>query len=572
MALMNRNLAAGALVALAACGGEKGFLPVPTDVTRDVAVSERAAFDAGNDLKHGLCDGLEALRPEELGTAVSVVGFRIRLPGTQSAQLATAGLETAVRAAPAAADVAGLEGLVALGREWLAGMERVERCKLKNNLFLLDPSGDTAYARFHLRVAGRAVDGSPRQASARLAARVRRVDGNWRFERIDVERSDTDRLLSAGFRDVSSLAGVGLFRSDEKAASLLTHLGNINVTNLGGVTVADFDGNGADDLLVYNVRSLISLFLNDGRGGFERVAQERLPPARTAGMFYLYLDFDGDGRRELISSEPLTCGTGRDRVPVYRYERGRFVDAGGELLTDYACDDRFAHIAVHDVDGDGLLDLFFSNYGLGKRDRALNHSDAVDGGRNRLFRNLGGLRFEEITDEFGIDTSMRRTLLGQWFDFTQDGRVDLMLINDFAENELYFGMPDGRLQKKSYPPLTDVGFSMGISVADYDNDEDFDVFVSNMYSYAGQRVLSVTPDLSEKQRARLWAMAAGNTLYENQGAGRYLEVAASRGVENAKWAWGGVFFDYDNDGDRDLHVVNGMASHPDPSSKRAPDN
>ena len=572
MVSMSRWFTGGLLVTLAACGGEKDFLAVPTDLVTDVAVSERAAFEAGQELGQGLCEALEARDVGRLESVVSGADFRIRQPGTPAVEVVTADVRSSVRAVQAGGEVAALDAFERLAREWLEGIENVERCKLKSNLFRLESSGRSAYAKFDLRLAGRAADGAPRQATARLAARLQRIDEGWRFARIDVVRSETDRLLGAGFRDVSSLAGIDLFRSDEKAASLLANLGNVNVTNLGGVTVADFDGNGADDLLVYNVRSLISLFLNDGVGGFERVPQSRLPPAGTAGMFYLYLDFDNDGRRELLSSEPLTCGTGRDRVPVYRFERDRFVDAGGELRVDYACDDRHAHIAVHDIDADGLLDVFFSNYGLAKRDRALNHSDAVDGGRNRLFHNLGGLRFEEVTDDIGIDASTRRTLLGQWFDFTQDGRRDLMLINDFSENELYVATDGDRLEKQAFPPLTDAGFSMGISVADFDNDADFDVFVSKMYSYAGQRVLAVTDDLTDAQRARLETMAAGNTLYENLGGGRYRDVASERGVENAQWAWGGVFFDFDNDGDRDLHVVNGMASHPDPRSKRVPDN
>ena len=56
------------------------------------------------------------------------------------------------------------------------------------------------------------------------------------------------------------------------------------------------------------------------------------------------------------------------------------------------------------------------------------------------------------------------------------------------------------------------------------------------------------------------------------GSGNYEEVAASHGLHNAQWAWGNVFFDYDNDGDRDVHVVNGMASNHDPRAKEAPDN
>ncbi len=536
------NAAAVPLLAAVACigigCGEQDFLAEPKDRVTDVSVSERAAFEAQKEIQKGLC---RAFDEHDAGQASAGVtpDFAIRFPEQPTSVASNPGLETR-RGGGGSARVGGPAQLRALVTGWLEGVERVERCQVKNDLFLLAPALDEAYARFDWHVAGRAESGGAIERRARLSVGLRKTAKGWRIARLDAERLESDVYSGPRFRDVSPLTGIDLFRSEEKERSLLTNLGNVNVTNLGGLTVADFDDDGREDVLVYHVHSLMSLFLNDGEGGFARVATDRLPAAATAGMFYLFLDLDEDGRSELV--------------------------------VDYACDDRNSHIAAHDVDGDGLLDLFLSNYGLAKRDISLNHADAVDGGPNRLLRNLGGLRFEEITERAGIDASTRRTLLGEWHDFTGDGQTDLMLINDFAENELYVANGPGRFEKKSHPPLTDVGFSMGIAFADYDNDADLDVFVSNMYSYAGKRVLSITPELDDAQRARLWAMAAGNTLYENLGPGRYRNVAEALGVENANWAWGGVFFDYDNDGDRDLHVTNGMASHPNPASKRAPDN
>ena len=62
--------------------------------------------------------------------------------------------------------------------------------------------------------------------------------------------------------------------------------------------------------------------------------------------------------------------------------------------------------------------------------------------------------------------STRRSLAGHWFDYDQNGTSDLLIINDFAENELYLHSELGKLVKTEYPPLTDSGFSMGVSIVD----------------------------------------------------------------------------------------------------------
>jgi len=468
----------------------------------------------------------------------------------------------------AGADLVDAAGFGARLATLLSALSRVDRCKVKPYNTYVAVDGKAATLRMDLLVAGRSDSGRAIQLNAKVAVEVSAAP--WSIAKLEITRLQLTEYQGPQLVDVSALAGVGLLRAPEKERAVLTDLGNVNLINNGGLTVLDWDHDGALDLLVYNVGSLFSLFRNDRRGGFDRLPQSSLIPSESAAMFYVFLDLDNDGKEELVGTEPLECGK-PSQIPIYRVIEGRMQDSGSGLPVDARCDDRFVHIAAEDFDGDGLLDLFVSNYGLRKTDVVNNQQDSIDGGRNRFFLNEGALRFRDATDEVGLDRETRRTLLGHWFDYDGDGRRDLYLLNDFADSELYVRV-GAKLVKKAFPPLTSPGYSMGISIGDFDGDGDFDVHVSKMFSYAGNRVLAVTPDLGPEKHARLLAMASGDSVYSSEGGGTYRDIGRELHVDNALWAWGSVLADLDNDGDRELWVTNGLATNPDPAAKDAPDN
>jgi len=100
---------------------------------------------------------------------------------------------------------------------------------------------------------------------------------------------------------------------------------------------------------------------------------------------------------------------------------------------------------------------------------------------------------------------------------------------------------------------------MGVTWVDYDGDGRMDLYVSNMYSTAGNRILARGPGrMSPEQHAKLLKMASGNTLFRNRGDGTFDDVTAKMGVGRAGWAWSSAAYDIENSGIPSLYVANGF--------------
>jgi hypothetical protein len=191
----------------------------------------------------------------------------------------------------------------------------------------------------------------------------------------------------------------------------------------------------------------------------------------------------------------------------------------------------------------------------------LPYFDATNGGSNYLIRNRGDWKFDNITDQVGLgDDNSRFSLAAAWEDYDNDGDVDLLVVNDFGPNQLYRNT-DGRFQNvAAEASLLDGAFGMSATFADFDHNHWMDLYVSNMFSAAGNRVTfqpQFKRQLSVNEKERFRYLARGNSLFRNVGQGIFEDVSVSHGVTIGRWSWGSLFADLNNDSWDDLLVANG---------------
>ncbi len=457
----------------------------------------------------------------------------------------------------------------ALGERVRGAIPAVRGCALKVYQFRLHSGGKRAWAQLIFHVEGVGAEGGPVSLRARPVAELAKGADGWRFEAMEWGALEHVWTQRPWFRDVSAQVGFDLGRSALTEESIRTRTNDRSLETIGGLAVIDWDRDGRPDLLAWNRGRTLQLFRNDGGGGFEKRAD--LIGAAQVGLFHLFVDLDGDGREELVSSEVVACSKGVARLGLFRRDGQRFVEQPG-LRFAHDCGGyqalKFQHLALADVDRDGDLDLLatgFSNRASKGARHNLFHSQ--DGEPNLLFINEGGLRFSEQGAARGV-AGRAFTYAATFFDYDEDGDADLYAVNDYGPNALYLNDGAGRFSPAPPGPLTDNGQSMGVSLTDLDGDGDLDVYVSNMFSKAGNRIVPVVEDLQPETRETLLGLARGNSAYLREGPGRYREAATELGVVKAGWAWGQASLDVHNDGDRELYVLNGMTSH---ENRRAPD-
>ncbi|MEE2902667.1 MAG: VCBS repeat-containing protein [Myxococcota bacterium] len=561
---------------------EKPFITEPKTWLRNVDESEQIAFEVQQLTGGFLCKHLRRGQLSKLKEAYSN-DFEIRAPA--SFRLVKSD-ENSSRTRVSHAQLSEKDETIVSGQkleawlqEALSNFTVIERCSIKPHQILVSEGKNQVWGKFDIMLGGQNNGSGASELHAQARAHLRLEARKWILTKLEINDLSQINYQGPIFKDVSALTGVDLFRSAEKQSTLAGATASIRETEYyGGVTVLDWNDDGFADFMVYEFESLLSVFINDGQGGFTRLTQDKLIPHKQASAFYIAIDLDNDGKLEIVGTRVEKCDQDGAKIPIYRIQRGALQQSEKYIRFRANCDARYVHVTGADVNLDGLPDLFFSGFDSQQENSQTeqyggvphNFVDAHDGARNRMLINRGDMNFEDRSDSVGLDSKTRKTYLGHFFDYDQDSHLDLLVVNDFAANQMFKGQGNGHFKQISYPPFTDSGFSMGVSVVDYDADGDFDVYVSNMYSYAGNRVLAVTDSLDQQKREVLLAMARGNTLYKRDGLS-YREKAVDEGINNAQWAWGQQFFDYDNDGDLDLHVVNGLSSNPHEDSKKIPD-
>jgi enediyne biosynthesis protein E4 len=382
---------------------------------------------------------------------------------------------------------------------------------------------------------------------------IRRVDAARTSARVRLNANAA--LARHGFylTEISRAAGIDFVH---QAPTLDPKLNGImpEVASMGAsVSVVDFDRDGWPDIYVTTSKEggKNALYHNNHDGTFTDVAPEMgiadvNRAATGVSMGAVWGDYDNDGYEDLFL---IKWG----RPELYHNDHGH----GFTRVSEQAGLPKWinANTAVwFDYDGDGLLDLFVGGYYPEDVDlwhltttRMMPDSFeyAKNGGRKYLFHNLGNGRFEEVSENVGID-SRRWALASAAANLRGTGHPDLFIANDYGVSELYLN--DGKRFHEA-GQQTGVGFApksgMNVAFGDILNHGKYSVYVSNI-SEEGVLI----------QGNNLWVPkdgTAGNNLqFEN--------LARDLGVELGGWSFGAQFGDLNNDGTLDLYLTNGYVS------------
>src|SRR5437867_9325696 len=309
-----------------------------------------------------------------------------------------------------------------------------------------------------------------------------------------------------------------------------------------GCAWLDYDGDGRQDIFLANSRAwpghgaggraLPALYRNRGDGTFEDVTSKTGLAVQSYALGVAVGDYDNDGRPDLF----LNC-LGPDHLYHNRGD-GTFEDS-----TDRAgvSDPAFGSSAAFlDYDRDGKLDLFVCNYvswspqtdifcTLDGTRKSYCTPESYHGATDRLFRNLGDGRFEDVTKAAGVYNENGKSLGVVVYDHDGDGLPDIAVANDTQPNYLYRNRGDGTFEEIGREvgiAFSEAGVArgaMGIDAADYD--------------LSGRESL-VIGNFSNEMVA----------LYHNEGGNLYVDDAASAGIGPPSLltlAFGTFFFDYD---------------------------
>lgn len=352
------------------------------------------------------------------------------------------------------------------------------------------------------------------------------------------------------FRDVAAPSGIDFVLENHPTPEK-----RMIETMAGGLAVFDYNGDGLADIYFTNGAAIPTLdkespkfwnrlYRNDGGMRFTDVTLEAGVAGRGYDMGAAAADYDNDGDVDLLVA-------GVFRLTLYRNGGdGTFDDATSTAGLNGG--DWSVAAGWFDYDRDGLLDLFVVNYARWSLGFDKFCGDPRRGLRaycdpmqltpiaNRLYRNAGGGAFEEVTAQTGISDHEGRGMSVAFADADGDGWIDALVTNDNLPNFLFLnragsgfeegGMFSGTALLQHGDPVA----SMGVDFRDYDND--------------GLPDAAVTALIAETF-----------PLFRNAGSGFFEDATAPSGLaalSNRHSGWGNGFYDFNNDGWKDLFTAN----------------
>lgn len=363
------------------------------------------------------------------------------------------------------------------------------------------------------------------------------------------------------------------FQNTVKEDKNLSIINYIYFYNGAGVASGDVNGDGLPDLFFVANSTSNKLYLNKGNMVFEDISKTaNITGNASWNTGVTFVDINGDNLLDIYvcAVTGLFDFGGHNELFVNQGD-GTFVEESKKYGLDYRGYSTQAYFFDFDKDDD--LDVYIVNHAVHTN---LSHGKAAL--RNKRIKNVGDVllrnddgTFNDISQEAGIYGGINGYgLSAAIFDANNDGWDDIYVCNDFHEDDYLYvndkngGFNEELSQKISYTSR----FSMGCDVGDFNNDGYQDLITLDMLPNQ-ETVLKETEgdDVMLNKQAYLRKLGykeqySRNMLQMNQGGEYFIEIGLLNNVADTDWSWAPLFADFNNDGQQDLFISNGIKRRP----------
>lgn len=341
-----------------------------------------------------------------------------------------------------------------------------------------------------------------------------------------------------------------------------------NFYNGGGVAIGDINNDSLPDVYLTANQKKNKLFLNKGNMVFEDITEKAGVGGTMAWSTGVTMaDVNGDGLLDIY-----VCNSGD--VDGNSKKNELFINNGNNSFSEKAAEYNLdnegysTHAAFFDYDLDGDLDCYILNNSFrdpAKIELYRKVREQASPGGHKLMRNDGST-YTDVTSEAGIYSSEIAFGLGVAVsDLNGDRLPDIYISNDFWERDyLYINKGNGKFSEELTSRINYCSTSsMGADIADMNNDGSPEIFTTDMLpgdNYRLKTTMAFDPYHLEdlKYRSNYHYQITQNCLHLNNGNADFAEVGLMAGVAATDWSWGALIFDFENDGNKDIFVSNGI--------------